>query len=145
MSDASSSTRHLELPCEASAVQWARAQAQDVLKGWEVPDETAEDALLVISELVTNCLRHAAGSPARAGCLLSLRRLPDHVLVCVYDDDRRPPVLRHPADDEPGGRGLQLVAGLSRDWGYTYPAPTSGKSVWAELPLPARTETPACP
>ncbi|MFI0721719.1 ATP-binding protein [Streptomyces sp. NPDC021224] len=126
MSEAISTTRHLELPCEASAVQWARAQAQDVFKGWGVPDGTAEDALLVISELVTNCLRHASGSPVNPGCLLSLRRLPDHVLVCVYDDDRRPPVLRHPSEDEPGGRGLQLVAGLSQNWGYAYPAPSSG-------------------
>ncbi|NJP47724.1 ATP-binding protein [Actinacidiphila epipremni] len=138
-----SSTRHMELPCEPSAVQWARVQAQDVLKGWEVPAETTEDALLVISELVTNCLRHAATSPMSPGCLLSLRRLPDHVLVCVYDDDRRPPVLRHPAEDEPGGRGLQLVAGLSRRWGYSYPAPTSGKAVWAQLPLPANPEARA--
>jgi anti-sigma regulatory factor (Ser/Thr protein kinase) len=142
MTDASS-TRHLELPCEASAVQWARARAQDVLKRWDVPAETAEDTLLVVSELVTNCLRHAGGSPAGPGCLLSLRRLPDHVLVCVYDDDRHPPVLRHPAEDEPGGRGLQLVAGLSRSWGYSYPAPTSGKAVWAQLPLPAVSERTA--
>lgn len=138
-----SSTQHLELPGEASAVHWARAQAQDVLKGWEVPADTAADALLVISELVTNCLRHAAVSPASPGCLLSLRCLPDHVLVCVYDDDRRPPVLRQPSEDEPGGRGLQLVAGLSRSWGYSYPAPTSGKAVWAQLALPPEPESAA--
>lgn len=135
-----SCTRHLELPGEVSAVQAARAQAQDVLKGWEIPPDTAADALLVISELVTNCLRHTTVSLTGAGCLLSLRRLPDHVLVCVYDDDRRPPVLRRPSDDETGGRGLQLVAGLSRNWGYSYPAPTSGKAVWAQVALPHNLE-----
>lgn len=125
-------------------MHWVRAQAQDVLKGWEVPADTAADTLLVISELVTNCLRHATASPPGGpGCLLSLRCLPDHVLVCVYDDDRRPPVPREPAEDEQGGRGLQLVAGLSRNWGYSYPAPTSGKAVWAQLALPPQCESPA--
>ncbi|MBD0736282.1 ATP-binding protein [Streptomyces sp. CBMA29] len=137
MRDASNSTHHLELACEPAAVHWARAHAQAVFKQWELPADTAEDALLVISELVTNSLRHA-GEPTKARtCLLTLRRLPDHLLVCVYDDDRRPPVLRQPADDETGGRGLRLVSGLSRRWGYAYPAPTSGKTVWAQLPFPA--------
>jgi hypothetical protein len=58
----------------------------------------------------------------------------------MYDESDQPPVLRPQSTDTENGRGLQLVAGLSRDvWGYQLSAPAHGKTVWAELPVAAAT------
>lgn len=135
----------LELACEDTAVRWARAHARDVFKNWAIPDDTADMAVLVISELVTNAVRHTrkpdapppwamTAPPGR--CVLTLWYCPDHLLIYVYDDDRTPPVLRPTRPDAIGGRGLHLVDKLSAEWGYLYPTPTSGKTVYAKLKFP---------
>lgn len=59
--------------------------------------------------------------------------MPDHLLIVVNDQDRKPPVLQEPSENGEGGRGFRLVAGLSAAWGYTYPNPPVGKSVWAKV------------
>jgi anti-sigma regulatory factor (Ser/Thr protein kinase) len=132
----------LELASEPSAVRWARLHAQGVFATWEVPAGAAGDALLVVSELVTNAVRHAgplpvSAEPAVAGpvraCALFLQRMPDHLLICVYDQDRRPPVLQETSEDGESGRGLRLVEELSAAWGYAYPDPSVGKAVWARV------------
>ncbi|MEC3994819.1 hypothetical protein VSR01_15320 [Actinacidiphila sp. DG2A-62] len=63
----------------------------------------------------------------------------------MYDLDRNPPVLKSPGFEDRRGRGLLLVEALSENWGYTYPAPGTGKLVWARLAVPslARLELPA--
>ncbi|MBM9505848.1 ATP-binding protein [Streptomyces sp. KK5PA1] len=117
---------------------------EDVLRAWRVPAPAKADALSIVGELISNAVRHAnpqpqpgheqsPGEPTVHGCTLNLRLMPDHLLILVYDKDRRPPVLREPSDEAESGRGLLLVAGLSAAWGYIYPTPTSGKLVWARL------------
>jgi anti-sigma regulatory factor (Ser/Thr protein kinase) len=132
----------LDLASGPSAVRWARIHARDVFQEWTVPSVVADDALLVVSELVTNAVRHAGTSSATvalkgqrhpSSCTLALRRVPDHLLIFVYDQDRRPPVLLEPSDDAEGGRGLRLVDELSAEWGYAYPHDTVGKAVWAKF------------
>lgn len=46
----------LELSCEPSAARWARVHAEDVFRQWSIPDAPAGDALLIVSELVTNAV-----------------------------------------------------------------------------------------
>lgn len=94
---------------------------------WEL-ETVVEPALLVVSELVTNAVRHA-----RTGLTVGLRLRTDHLLVEVEDQDSRPPVLQHNDRDALGGRGLILIDALSRSWG-SQPCPV-GKVVWAELAL----------
>lgn len=132
----------LDLASEPSAARWARFHARDVFTTWQIPPAAADDALLIVSELVTNAVRHAgplpvsaapgAGQPVRA-CGLDLQRMPGHLLICVYDQDRRPPIPKEASEDGESGRGLQLVDELSAAWGYAYPHPSVGKAVWAKV------------
>ncbi|MYS22824.1 Anti-sigma regulatory factor (Ser/Thr protein kinase) [Streptomyces sp. DvalAA-14] len=130
----------LDLTSGPSAVRWARLHARDVFREWTVPSVIADDALLVVSELVTNAIRHAGTSsttapseclPRTSSCTLTLQRMPDHLLIFVYDQDRRPPVLREPSENAESGRGLRLIDELSAEWGYAYPNGVVGKAVWA--------------
>lgn len=123
----------LDLSPERSAVRWGRAHAADVLGEWEVAEEVLDQALLIVSELLTNAVKHAqpASSPG-AVCSLFLWLTADQLTVAVHDDDRRPPILRSVSLDEEGGRGLVLVEANSLAWGYAYPSPR-GKLVWARL------------
>lgn len=92
--------------------------------------EGSEDiAVLLVSELVTNAIRHAGGSR----CDLTLH-LSDGVLrVEVRDESPRPPARRAPGPDDTSGRGLVLIDSLAAQWG-TQPGPGRGKVVWFELP-----------
>ncbi|MFF0525079.1 SpoIIE family protein phosphatase [Actinomadura nitritigenes] len=119
-----------ELPAEPAAVRRARGLVRDRLSGWGL-DELADSTVLMVSELVTNAIRHAGG---RVG----LRLVREGGLVCeVFDSaDGRPRV--RPQDDEgdmpESGRGLHVVGRLAQRWGVRRTA--DGKSVWCEQELP---------
>jgi hypothetical protein len=145
----------LDLACEPSAVRYARGHAEDTLQTWGVTGDLADDALIVVSELATNAVRHtgrnaepfdpARGRPKVPVCALLLWLDVNGLYVAVYDESRQVPVPRPPSDDLESGRGLQLVAGLSEGaWGFDYPAGKAGKVVWARLRLPVFTEHDQC-
>ncbi|MFF3918328.1 ATP-binding protein [Streptomyces sp. NPDC001852] len=118
-------------PAEPGAVRTARAAVRGQLHGWHL-DCLADLAALLVSELVTNSLRHATGPIGVR--LVRPVRLDDGLLVEVSDPLPDPPRERVAHDEDEGGRGLQLVAGSSRRWG-TRPG-ASGKTVWFELTVP---------
>lgn len=72
---------------------------------------------LLVSELVTNAIRH--GQPEHDGCvLLEARVAEDHVHVKVCDDGSGgEPAIRPLDHSEPGGHGLRIVDQLAADWG----------------------------
>ncbi|MBV2355655.1 ATP-binding protein, partial [Streptomyces sp. J2-1] len=74
----------------------------------------AEDAALVVSELVGNAVRHARRESVR---VVVERPAPGTVRVAVSDFSTRVPELCVPGAGADGGRGLLLVAGLSVRWG----------------------------
>ena len=116
-----------EVPAEPASVAEARARAARQLPLWGLEDlEFATE--LILSELVTNAIRHAAG-PIR------VRLLYDRTLICeVSDSSSTSPHLRYAAVTDEGGRGLFLVAQLAERWGTRYlPA---GKIIWAEQAVP---------
>ncbi|MBA2808740.1 ATP-binding protein [Streptomyces sp. KM273126] len=118
-------------PAEPGAVRAARAAVRDRLRGWGL-DSLADVTALLVSELVTNALRHATGP---IGVRLSRPTAPLGVLLVeVSDSLPDPPRTLAPHPDDEGGRGLQLVASSSRAWG-TRPG-TAGKTVWFELAVP---------
>jgi anti-sigma regulatory factor (Ser/Thr protein kinase) len=94
----------------------------------QLPQARLDDLLLVVSELVTNAVVHAATSVR-----LVIRSDGRRVVTEVYDGDpRRPVVATGSAREMPvGGRGLLLVDKLSERWGCD--AAGAGKRVWAEL------------
>ncbi|MFE7708348.1 SpoIIE family protein phosphatase [Streptomyces sp. NPDC057486] len=112
-----------DLPSDPAAVSGARAMAGRCLEAWGLSDLVFTTELLV-SELVTNAIRYASG-PIR------LRLIRESVLTCeVFDSSSVSPRLRHARTLDEGGRGLFLVAQLSRRWGTRYT--TDGKIIWAE-------------
>jgi anti-sigma regulatory factor (Ser/Thr protein kinase) len=101
------------------------------------PDVVA-DAATIASELVTNAV--TAGSSTIELCL-GLR--PNSIYIEVADDADGAVTPAHPAPTDPKGRGLLVVAALSREWGVT--AADGTKQVWAEIPLAALGDGPTRP
>ncbi|MFE9450993.1 SpoIIE family protein phosphatase [Streptomyces sp. NPDC006739] len=111
------------------AARHARRFSRRTLRGWHVPADALDTALLVVSELVTNALVHTGG-PVR----LDLTLLDHRLRVAVADASPRTPV--QPPDigwEATGGRGILLVEAVSAAWG-TVPA-GGGKQVWADIVL----------
>ncbi|WP_329136021.1 SpoIIE family protein phosphatase [Streptomyces sp. NBC_01476] len=121
------STAAWTFPAEAGAVRLARRRVRDTLVEWGLAP-LSDVTVLLVSELVTNSLRYAHGP-------IGVRMVRGtSLLVEVSDPLPDPPRERVAADDDEGGRGLQLVAGASRRWGTRH-GPL-GKTVWFELALP---------
>ncbi|MFJ1549680.1 SpoIIE family protein phosphatase [Streptomyces sp. NPDC088246] len=117
-----------EVPADPAAVAGVRARTARLLRTWGL-EELQMTTELIVSELVTNALRHATG-PIR------LRLLRQSVLICeVSDASSTSPRLRHARTTDEGGRGLFLVAQLTRRWGTRYTP--EGKIIWTEQELPA--------
>jgi hypothetical protein len=87
-----------------------------------------DDVRLAASEMVTNGVMHTSnGGELRAYEPLS----GGTVRIEVEDHDRARPVEQHPTDDQSSGRGLRIIAEISRRWGVL--GSPSGKVVWAEF------------
>ncbi|MGV9704353.1 SpoIIE family protein phosphatase [Streptomyces sp. NPDC003483] len=115
------------LPDNPRAAKQAREHVHAQLAAWDL-DELAVTTELLASELVGNVIRHAKG-PIR------LRLLRSRSLTCeVYDGSLSTPRIRHAAHTDEGGRGLQLVAALSKRWGTRYHH--EGKCIWTEQDIP---------
>ena len=94
-------------------------------RAWELSaDDWADDVCLVVTELVTNAVRHAGGRLA-----LEVWFTGGRVTVAVADDACRVPQPRASTDDDESGRGMLIVAALAGDWGVD--ARPDGKRVWA--------------
>lgn len=115
-----------ELPSDPAVVADARKSATRQLTEWGL-EPLAFTTELVVSELVTNAIRHAAG-PIR------LRLIKERTLICeVMDGGASAPHLRHPRATDEGGRGLLLVSQFTQRWGTRFAA--EGKIIWAEQSL----------
>ncbi|MGI5460961.1 SpoIIE family protein phosphatase [Streptomyces sp. CA-249302] len=113
-----------ELPADPSMVAGARKLVTAQLDAWNL-SEVSFATELVVSELVTNAIRHAAPP-------IELRLLRGRRLICeVSDASSTAPHLRRARTYDEGGRGLLLVAQLSLGWGTRHTA--TGKTIWAEL------------
>lgn len=120
-------------------VKYARDHTAAVMSAWELAGHVPA-ATLVVSELVTNALRHAlpyAMSRPRPPVLLRLVRRRRSVMCLVADPSDRPPVLAEADFAAETGRGLYLVAAHSRRWDWAPRRDRPGKWVWALLPPPA--------
>jgi anti-sigma regulatory factor (Ser/Thr protein kinase) len=99
-----------------------------MLRSWRL-DGLAHTVELLVSELVTNAIRHAGGEVR-----LRLERGRDAVLCEVCDNVRSLPQLQTPTAMAEYGRGIVLVSELSDSWGCRRTA--SGKVVWFTVRLP---------
>lgn len=94
----------------SDSVALARRFAEEVLGG--VPASIALDIVLMVSELATNAVVHAATM-----FRLSIERTHEFVRVEVVDGGDGHPRLQTPSNSDLHGRGLQLVQRLSDQWG----------------------------
>ncbi|MFJ4558156.1 SpoIIE family protein phosphatase [Streptomyces massasporeus] len=115
-----------EVPADPSAVAQTRKDVVAQLERWGLSDAVFVTEL-VVSELVTNAIRHAEPP-------VQLRLIHDSTLICeVSDGGNTAPHLRRARSYDEGGRGLLLVAQLTERWGTRQSA--AGKTIWAEQNL----------
>ncbi|MET7378052.1 SpoIIE family protein phosphatase [Streptomyces sp. NPDC005526] len=113
------------IPADPALVAPIRRQAVEQLGVWDL-SEAVFTTELVVSELVTNAIRYGT-PPIR----LRLIHDDDRIICEVSDTSHTAPHLRRAKTWDEGGRGLLLVARLTRRWGSRHTA--EGKTIWAEL------------
>jgi anti-sigma regulatory factor (Ser/Thr protein kinase) len=115
----------IRLDPDGSSVAEARRFAHECLSRWQL-EEQAADVEIIVTELVTNAIRHSRGPVT-----LSIGRRLDRIVVQVQDPSPEPPEQEEAGVLDDNGRGLLLVEEIASGWGST---PTGdGKRVWAEL------------
>lgn len=124
MATSTAGERTAELVSAPSSVTAARHVVRDDLVGRRLPSDVVEDALVVVTELVGNAVRHARplrGGENRAGVVLLRWDITgDRVRIEVTDGGgNEQPHVEPPSLADTGGRGLAIVSAVARDWGVT--------------------------
>ena len=127
----------LEFGSLPTAVGSARAHTRGILAEWGL-GSLADDAGIVVSELLTNALRASWKRDDRPP--VALRLLANHrrLIIEAWDQcaDDGQPAPELPPDNADHGRGLLVVAALGNSWGVRR-ASFSLKVVWCELLVPS--------
>jgi hypothetical protein len=138
----------LSLGADVGSVRAARDFTVAILRRRGTAERSA-DIAIVVSELVTNALRHALGASGdtrpRRPIRLGLLQPGPCVLCAVADPSKATPALRTPGSLAETGRGLHIICALSDHWGCTTPN-DAGKVVWALFrtrPIPPSGPVPA--
>lgn len=115
------------LPREATSAALARRHVEASCP--DLSREQLDTARLLVTELVSNALRHGEGP-----VVLVLSRTVDGLRVGVEDDGPSMPAVTHHPVLAQQGRGLQIVAGLASTWGVVRRGDGQpGKQVWFDL------------
>jgi signal transduction histidine kinase len=115
------------LPAATTAPGDARRFTVETLRRWGA-DGVLDEAELIVSELVTNALRHAS-SPSR----VVLSATDSCLRIEVADDGRGGVVRWHPGPHDTSGRGLMLVEAMADRWGSHHDG--HEHVVWCEMAL----------
>ncbi|MEU1630111.1 ATP-binding protein [Streptomyces sp. NPDC020096] len=127
-------------PAVDSSVPQVRHAVRDLLarQGVPVAAETVDGLLLIVSELVTNAVRHAAVLSPQITVEVTVG--PQWVRVGVADNHPYRPKALEADYAKTGGRGLLLVKAITDEAGGACDVehtPAGGKVVWAALPFSA--------
>ena len=116
--------RATAFPHSVGAARLARLWVADEIRAMDLGQDRREEVALLISELVTNVVRHTDSDP-----VVSLRAERGRLVVGVADSSVRPAAVRDPDPDRPGGWGLRLVEQIADSWG-TQHLDDGTKIVW---------------
>jgi anti-sigma regulatory factor (Ser/Thr protein kinase) len=121
------------LPHASASVRSARRRLAADLARRGVPPQVVEDAVLVVSEIVSNALKHAR--PLTSGKVQVAWDVPAGAVEIAVTDGGGPtrPYVQMPSLSSLGGRGLGIVATIAADWGVEQTP--DGTTVWAVLPF----------
>jgi hypothetical protein len=128
----------VQLDATETAARLARRWLARLLPEWSLPQFEIAVALIA-TELVTNAVT------ATTGVRWTSPRPPIRVWLCggssvmavlAWDASVLAPVIREADEDDESGRGLAIVAALSAQWGFYYPAEFCGKVTWALIDTP---------
>ncbi|MGW7006958.1 ATP-binding protein [Streptomyces sp. NPDC054933] len=140
----------MALPHGPAGVGAARRRLREELCEYQTPDTVVDDAVLVLSELLSNACRHGRpinggagvngdGEGARDSGIRAAWRLDEDGLLTLEVTDGGGPTRPKPSSPSltaRGGRGLGIVGALSLDWGVR---DRPGEvTVWAVLPVRGR-------
>ncbi|MBG0815513.1 ATP-binding protein [Planomonospora sp. ID82291] len=114
------------LAAAPTSVREARSLVRRALPGWGAED-LVDDCMLIVSELVTNAVRHGG-----AACALRLGGDGIRVYGELFDPGAGAPRMCEADMEATGGRGLQIVDALAAGWGVSWPE-SGGKIVWFVL------------
>ena len=123
----SSRQLRMTLPAVSHSVRLSRHATRAALTAWQLA-HVDEAAALLVSELVTNAVRHAEGIDV---VTVNLHAGRTWLRIEVQDADRHWPEPRIPGRHDESGFGFILVDALASNWGVRETA--AGKAVWAEL------------
>jgi anti-sigma regulatory factor (Ser/Thr protein kinase) len=121
----------LDLGPLLTAIGCARDHARHVLAEWGL-GHLADDAILLVSELMTNAVTASRALPAPAPVALRLLANDRQLIIEAWDQQVDGYDLKRAAPDDEHGRGLTVVARLSKRWGVGRIQDTY-KVIWCEL------------
>ena len=127
-------TSALEVWPLPTAVPCARGHTKLVLAEWGL-SALADDAALIVSELMTNACQASQALEAPRPIILRLLANDQCLLIEVWDRSPGEPSATVKSDDTEHGRGLMVIAALANRWG-THRTGAYTKCVWAELLVP---------
>ena len=109
---------HVELPSALSSPAQARGWAAGALAGSRLTAAEHDDVALLISELVSNAVRHARVEGIET-VVIRLAASLDRIRIEVSDRGAgfSPAAITRPPFDQPGGRGLFVVDAIASRWG----------------------------
>ncbi|MFD0397140.1 ATP-binding protein [Kitasatospora sp. NPDC127121] len=119
-----------KLPYAPQSASAARRLVRDALADWEL-GHLADDAELVVTELVSNAVKTGCLTEMRVGVAPMTNRAGQAVRISVRDGSCALPVLIGAAHDAESGRGLALVDRLAVVWGVDLEP--HGKTTWADI------------
>ncbi|MGZ0198907.1 ATP-binding protein [Streptomyces sp. RM1] len=107
---------------DPSAVANMRDSTAAFLRRYGLSGRVASSVVLVVSELVTNAIKHGHGEVE-----LEIQVVDGTISVSVTDENPAPAVLKQAGPDDTSGRGMALVDAYSDKWG------SSGEETWCEF------------
>jgi anti-sigma regulatory factor (Ser/Thr protein kinase) len=123
----------MAVPHGPAGVGQARFRMREDLRASGAPDSVVDDAILILSELLSNSCRHARPLPPDDSIRADWRRDARGELTISVTDGGGPtrPLTATPSVTAHGGRGLSIITALARDWGVHSNSTAHRVTVWA--------------